>query len=101
MAPTTTAYSAYGQELYDNRVAPSGTSNTTLINYHNNRFLAACTKAKSLGYTVWLIGFGTALTTQMTSCATAGRAFQASDTTTLNNTFKYIAGQVADLRINK
>jgi hypothetical protein len=101
MAPTTTAYSAYGQELYDNRVAPSGTSSTTLINYHNSRFLAACTKAKNLGYTVWLIGFGTSLTTQMTSCATAGRAYYASDTTALNNTFKFIAGQVADLRINK
>lgn len=101
MAPTTTAYSAYGQELYDNRVSPSGTSNTTLINYHNNRFLAACAKAKSLGYTVWLIGFGTSLTTQMTTCATAGRAYYASDTTALNNTFKFIAGQVADLRINK
>ena len=101
MAPTTTAYSAYGQELYDNRVAPSGTSSTTLINYHNSRFLAACTKAKNLGYTVWLIGFGTSLTTQMSSCATAGRAYYASDTTALNNTFKFIAGQVADLRINK
>ena len=101
MAPTTTAYSAYGQELYDNRVAPNGTSNGTLATYHNNRFLAACTKAKNLGYTVWVIGFGTALTTQMTNCATAGRAFQANDTATLNNTFKYIAGQVADLRINK
>ncbi|GEO01049.1 hypothetical protein NSE01_28810 [Novosphingobium sediminis] len=101
MAPTTTAYSAYGQELYDNRVAPSGTSSSTLINYHNNRFLAACTKAKNLGYTVWLIGFGTSLTTQMTTCATAGRAYYASDTTALTNTFKFIAGQVADLRINK
>lgn len=101
MAPTTTAYSAYGQELYDNRVAPSGTSSSTLVNYHNNRFLAACTKAKNLGYTVWVIGFGTSLTTQMTTCATAGRAYQANDTTTLNNTFKFIAGQVADLRINK
>ena len=101
MAPTTTAYSAYGQELYDNRVAPSGSSNSTLINYHNNRFLAACTKAKNLGYTVWLIGFGTAITTQMQTCATAGRAYYASDTTALNNTFKFIAGQVADLRINK
>ncbi len=101
MAPTTTAYSAYGQELYDNRVAPSGTSSSTLVNYHNNRFLAACTKAKNLGYTVWVIGFGTSLTTQMTSCATSGRAYQANDTTALNNTFKYIAGQVADLRINK
>lgn len=101
MAPTTTAYSAYGQELYDNRVAPSGSTNSTLVNYHNNRFLAACTKAKNLGYTVWVIGFGTSLTTQMTTCATAGRAYQANDTTTLNNTFKFIAGQVADLRINK
>jgi hypothetical protein len=37
----------------------------------------------------------------MTTCATAGRAYYASDTTALNNTFKFIAGQVADLRINK
>jgi len=101
MAPSTTSYSAYGQELYDNRVAPSGTSSGTLTNYHNNRFLAACTRAKNLGYTVWVIGFGTSLTTQMTSCATAGRAYFASNTTALNNTFKFIAGQVADLRINK
>ncbi|WP_298190348.1 Tad domain-containing protein [Novosphingobium sp.] len=101
MAPTTTAYSAYGLELYDNRVAPSGSGNSTLTSYHNNRFLAACTRAKNLGYTVWVIGFGTALTTQMTTCATAGRAYFASNTTALNNTFKFIAGQVADLRINK
>jgi hypothetical protein len=101
MAPSTTSYSAYGEELYDNRVAPSGTSSGTLTSYHNNRYLAACTKAKNLGYTVWVIGFGTSLTTQMTTCATAGRAYYASDTTALNNTFKFIAGQVADLRINK
>lgn len=101
MAPTIDSYSAYGEEIYDNRVAPSGTNNSTLRSYHNNRFLAACTKAKNLGYTVWLIGFGQTLTTQMTACATAGRAYYASNTTALNNTFKFIAGQVADLRINK
>ncbi|OYU34058.1 MAG: hypothetical protein CFE35_17370 [Novosphingobium sp. PASSN1] len=101
MAPTIDSYSAYGEEMYDNRVAPSGTSSTTLTNYHNNRYLAACTRAKNLGYTIWVIGFGTSLTTQMTTCATAGRAYYASDTTALNNTFKFIAGQVADLRINK
>ena len=101
MQPSTVSYSAYGLELYDNRVAPSGTNDTTLAEYHNSRFLAACTRAKNLGYTVWVIGFGTSLTTQMTTCATAGRAYYASDTTALNNTFKYIAGQVADLRINK
>lgn len=101
MAPTTTAYSAYGMELYDNRVAPSGTSSNSLDPYHNNRYVAACTKAKNLGYTVWVIGFGQSLSTQMTACATAGRAYYASNTTALNNTFKFIAGQVADLRINK
>lgn len=101
MAPTIDSYSAYGEEIYDNRVAPSGTDNSTLTSYHNNRYLAACTRAKNLGYTIWVIGFGTSLSTQMTSCATAGRAYYASNTTALNNTFKFIAGQVADLRINK
>lgn len=101
MAPTIDSYSAYGEEMYDNRVAPSGTNSSTLTSYHNNRYLAACTRAKNLGYTIWVIGFGTSLTTQMKTCATAGRAYYASDTTALNNTFKFIAGQVADLRINK
>ena len=101
MAPNNDSYSAYGTELYSNRVAPDGTSDSTLRNYHNNRYVAACTRAKNLGYTIWVIGFGQTLSTQMTSCATAGRAYFAADTTALNNTFKFIAGQVADLRINK
>jgi hypothetical protein len=101
MAPNNDVYNSYGTELYDNRVAPSGTSDSTLRDYHNNRYVAACTRAKNLGYTVWVIGFGQSLNTQMTACATAGRAYYASNTTALNNTFKFIAGQVADLRINK
>ncbi len=101
MAPNIDYYSSYGMEMYDNRVAPAGSNNTTLRNYHNNRYVAACTRAKNLGYTVWVIGFGQTLNTQMTSCATAGRAYFASNTTALSNTFKFIAGQVADLRINK
>lgn len=101
MAPETDYYSAYGTELYENRVAPSGTDRTGLIAWHNARFVAACTKAKAMGYTVWVIGFGQAITSQMTSCATAGRAYYSSNTTELTNTFKFIAGQVADLRINR
>lgn len=104
MEPTSTIYNAYGTEYFDNRVAPAGATSGatgTLANYHNARFLAVCDKVKNMGYTVWMIGFGTALTTQMQTCATAGRAYYASDTTALNNTFKFIAGQVADLRINK
>ena len=101
MVPNKGGYSAYGTELYSGRVAPLGTSDSTLTTYHNNRYLAACSRAKNLGYTIWVIGFGTALTTQMKTCATAGRAYFAGNTTQLNNTFKFIAGQVADLRINK
>ncbi|MEO0061867.1 MAG: hypothetical protein RLZZ08_427 [Pseudomonadota bacterium] len=101
MAPETNFYSAYGLEWYDNRVAPSGTSRTDLIPWHNARFLAACNAAKSEGYTLWVIGFGTAVTNEMRSCASAGRAYSSGDTTELRNTFRFIAGEVADLRLNR
>lgn len=104
MEPTSTIYNAYGTEWYDNRIAPYGATSGasgTLANYHNNRFLAACDKLKAMGYTIWVIGFGQTLTTPMQTCATANRAYYASNTTELTNTFKFIAGQVADLRINK
>jgi len=97
-------YSAYGHEYLDNRVMPAYGSwgnacNAQLTTYHNGRFLAACQRAKDMGYTVWVIGFGQSLTTEMTSCASAGRSFYASDTSTLQTTFRTIASQVADLRL--
>ena len=99
MAPSATTYSAYGFEQNDQRVDAQGSAN--LRARHNARFLAACGRAKELGYTVWVIAFGTSLSTELTSCATAGRAYFAGNTTALTNTFRFIAGQVADLRINK
>ena len=109
MQPDTDVYSAYGLEEFDHRVAPSGTDNSELIPYHNNRFLAACRAAEAEGYTIWLVAFGQTITTTMLQCAgnntgvdtDSDRAFYASDATALDNAFKYIAGQVADLRINK
>lgn len=101
MAPETNYYSSYGLEWYDNRVAPSGTSRTGLIPYHNARFIAACNAAKLEDYTVWVIGFGTAVTDQMRACASAGRAYSSGNTTELRNTFRFIAGEVADLRLKQ
>lgn len=101
MEPAPTAYSAYGIEYYDNRVAPQGTDQATLTNYHNSRFLAACTAAKAQGYTIWVIGFGVALTDQMRACASGDRAYASSDTTALKATFRYIASEVGELRINR
>lgn len=104
MEPTNNAYSSYGIEGYEHKVAPAGSSdgaNSVLASYHNNRFLAACRRAKEEGYTVWFVGFGTAITNVMKTCSSANRAYQANNTTELKNAFRYIAGQVADLRINK
>jgi len=99
-------YSAYGHEYLDNRVMPAYGSwgnacNAQLTTYHNGRFLAACQRAKDMGYTVWVIGFGQTLTTEMTSCAagSGGQAMFAGSTTDLQNTFRLIASRIADLRL--
>jgi Flp pilus assembly protein TadG len=101
MAPETEFYSAYGLELFDNRVAPRGTTRTGLIAYHNARFLAACQAAKDEGYTIWVIAFGTSVSTVLRSCSSAGRAYLSNNTTELQATFRFIASQVADLRLNR
>jgi hypothetical protein len=97
-------YSAYGVEYLDRRVAPATTLTGTacddyLTPYNNGRFLAACQLAKNLGYTVWVIGFGQALTTEMTTCASSGRSYYATDNTALSTAFRSIASQIADLRL--
>ncbi|MBU3991581.1 MAG: hypothetical protein KKA12_03375, partial [Alphaproteobacteria bacterium] len=100
MKPNRTVYSSYGLERYDNRVAPSGTSDTSLTSYHNARFLTACQSAKNMGYTIWFVAFGEALTPEMTACATPGHALFAGDSASLANTFRHIASQIADLRLH-
>ncbi len=101
MAPEIDFYSAYGMERYDNRVAPLYTTRTGLRPYHNSRFVAACNAAKDEGYTIWVIGFGSALTDEMKACATGHRSYFSNDNAELSATFRYIASQVADLRLGK
>ena len=101
MAPNSNVYNAYGMESIDNRVAPYGTSDSSLINYHNARFLTACATAKAMGYTIWFIGFGQTLSAQMQACASSGRAYFAGDSAALSDTFRHIASQVADLRLKQ
>lgn len=104
MEPSSTVYNAYGVEAQEHRVAPAGSGsgqNSTLATYHTNRFLAACRKAREEGYTIWVIGFGTSITTAMRTCSSANRAYPANSTDELKAAFRYIAGQVADLRLNK
>ena len=48
-----------------------------------------------------MIGFGQTLTTELTQCASPGKAYYASDNAALNTAFQDIAKQVALLRISQ
>ena len=78
-----------------------GTSDATLTDRHNNRFLQLCEKAKAKNITVWVVGFGVALNNQLTTCATAGKAFQANNAAQLNEQFQSIARQISKLRLSQ
>lgn len=100
MSPNSDSYTAYGIEQNDKRV--SGVSNvdsTILTNYHNKRFVAACNAAKARGITVWVIAFGTTMSSDMTNCASPGRTFSATNNQQLTTAFQDIASRIADLRI--
>ena len=98
MEPTTSGYSAYGIENLDSRIAPRYYANTITAR-HNLRFSAECEAIKARGTTIWVVAFGTSMTTELQNCASDGRAYYSSNTTQLRNTFKFIAAQVADLRL--
>ncbi|MDB5678116.1 TadE/TadG family type IV pilus assembly protein [Sphingomonas bacterium] len=100
MAPNYNIYGMYGLEYYDKRVTgSSGLGNDE--DYHNARFLAECAAAKARNIKVFVIGFGQTLTSQLTACASPGKAYYASDNTSLNTAFQDIAKQVALLRISQ
>ena len=99
MEPYIYGYNAYGIEVLSNRIAPQNSSTATVTARHNARFLAACEAVKSQGTTVWVIAFGTTLTADLKTCSSDGRAYQSDDTDELKQTFKFIASQVANLRL--
>lgn len=105
MAPSMCLYGMYGIENYDQRATTAGyqsdCSDSSQQANHYARFLAECTAAKARNISVFIIGFGQTLTSQLTSCASPGQAFYAADNTTLNAAFQTIAKRVAMLRITK
>lgn len=96
-------YNAYGVHGNDMRQTAAGVvpNDADLTQHATARFLAACETAKANNMTVWVIAFGTSLTSQLTSCATTGRAFQANNAAQLNDTFQEIATKIAGLRITE
>jgi len=91
-------YSSHGIEAWDRRITGTGNA-TTEFNRRAARLQAVCLAAQQENITVWVIAFGTTLTTNLSSCASPGRAFQANDSATLNARFQEIAQKIAALRL--
>ncbi len=94
-----TFYSAYGLERHDQYV---GTGDETQASAnHTSRFEAVCEATKAKGIRVWVIAFATALSTEMTNCASPNSAFTSTNASQLNSAFATIAQSVSDLRLSQ
>ncbi|MFZ2996746.1 pilus assembly protein TadG-related protein [Sphingobium sp.] len=98
------AYDAWGLSAMTRRRTPTNRIPTdeeqnTLT---ETRLTQLCNVAKNdKNITVWVIAFGTELTTLLSSCASPGRAYQADNSDQLTETFSQIASQIAQLRVTK
>jgi len=99
LEPSETTYSSYGMEWWDRRITTDGSSNH--VARHDARLQAICKAAKEENISVWVVAFGTTLTSNLTSCASPGRAYQASNNTQLNAAFQEIAQKIAALRLTQ
>lgn len=91
-------YSTHGVEVTDRRITGDGNS-TREFNRRAARLQAICRAAQQENITVWVVAFGTELTSNLQTCASPGRAFQANDNATLNARFQEIAQKIAALRL--
>jgi Flp pilus assembly protein TadG len=96
-----TAYGLYGLEMLDRRVNTASVASTNNDTRHNNRFAAVCAAAKAKNITVWVVAYASTLTTQLSSCATSGKSFTASNDAQLQQQFQTIANKIAELRLSK
>ena len=103
MCPSNTSLSAYGIEFHDRRVTSNGgdSCGNSYANIHSSRFLALCSAVKAKGIRLWVIAFGTSLTTNLQNCASSSSSFTASSSTELNSAFQEIASEVGELRLTQ
>jgi Flp pilus assembly protein TadG len=96
-------YSAYGMEKYDQRISGmSNPSENELNGRHLQRFRMICNAAKSLNISIWVIAFGTSLTTDMTNCASnANQAATINNRDALIAKFREIGNNIGALRLTQ
>jgi hypothetical protein len=101
LAPNCNTYTAYGVEQNDMRVTGAG-SCPNQYDRHLQRFRMICNAAKSMNISIWVIAFGTSLSTDMTQCASnANQASTAADRDALIARFQQIGSQIGALRLTQ
>ena len=98
------AYNSYGWEAADRRrnlnpnLAPTKEELDELVEL---RTAAMCQRIKGMGMTIWVVAFGTELTSILSDCASEGRAFQANNSAQLTTAFDEIAAGISHLRLTR
>ncbi len=91
-------YQAYGIEAHDKRITTNGTDDAN--NLHEARFRAICDAVKAKGIRIWVIGYTSALTSDLSYCASPNSSYTAFTSTEINTAFQQIAKQIGELRIS-
>jgi len=99
--PSASQYTPYGLEPLDRRrtKANSAPSSSDITKVVNARLAYLCSAIKAKNITVWVVAFGTDLTTNLSTCASPNKAFQANSASELNDAFTNIAAQISQLRL--
>lgn len=92
-----TAYSAYGVDSYQDRIAGGGSRDSK----HIARFNSVCDLAKSRGITIWVIALDVTDTDDIDDCATSSAHFYTSDGSDLETIFENIGRGIGNLRLTR
>lgn len=103
LRPLCDAYAAWGVERNDKRISGSNScDDDDLYARHMQRFQMICNQARGMGFSVWVIAFGTTLTSDMQSCASnPNQASTATDSATLIARFRQIGANIGALRLTQ
>jgi len=88
---------AYGIEYHDRRITDDGYTNDDAR--HIARFRAVCDAIKGRGVRIWVIGYSTSLSTDLSYCASPDSGFTANSAADLNTAFQQIAKTASALRV--
>ena len=89
--------SAHGIAHFDDRTEGSG----SLESRHISRFQSACSAAKSMGMTIWVIALDVTDTDGVKPCATTASHFYTSDGSDLEEIFENIGRGIGNLRLTR